>query len=163
MPCLGGKGWKMKTASAGKELIKHFESCRLKAYPDPGTGGAPWTIGWGHTKGVKQGDTCTLAQADAWFDEDLEEHEGYVNQLVQVPITQNQFDALVSFCYNVGPDIDADTIAEGLGDSTLLKKLNAGDYAGAADEFRKWTRSGGRVMPGLIRRREMERELFLRA
>lgn len=153
----------MKTGTAGKELIKHFESCRLKAYPDPGTGGEPWTIGWGHTKGVKRGDVCTLQQADAWFEEDLEEHEGYVNQLVKVPLTQNQFDALVSFCYNVGPDIDADSIAEGLGDSTLLKKLNAGDYDGAADEFRKWTRSGGRVMPGLIRRREMERELFLRA
>lgn len=145
----------MKTASAGKELIKHFESCRLKAYPDPGTGGAPWTIGWGHTGGVRPSDTCTLAQADAWFDEDLEEHEGYVNQLVKVLLTQNQFDALVSFCYNVGPT--------NLSSSTLLRKLNEEDYAGAAAQFLRWNKASGRVLPGLTRRREMERELFLRA
>lgn len=147
----------MKTSAAGIALIKSFESCRLAAYDD---GVGVWTIGWGHTKGVKPGDVCTQQQADDWFDEELQEFEGYVNQLVTVPLTQNQFDALVSFTYNVGPDIDSDTIAEGLGDSTLLRKLNAGDYFGAAAEFQKWNRAGGQVMRGLTRRREAERALF---
>lgn len=148
----------MKTSPTGIALIKSFESCRLAAYQDSG---GVWTIGWGHTKGVKQGDTCTQAQADAWFDQELPEYEGYVNQLVRVSLSQHEFDALVSFTYNIGPDIDADNIAEGLGDSTLLRKLNAYDYVGAANEFPKWNRVGGQVVNGLTRRRHAERRMFL--
>lgn len=150
----------MKTGAKGQALIKSFESCKLKAYPDPKTGGAPWTIGWGHTgPEVKPGLVWTQAQADAAFLSDLAVFERDVTSLVKVPLTQNQFDALVSFAYNVGSDIDADDNAEGLGDSTLLKKLNAGDYAGAADEFLKWRKPIN--LPGILRRRKAERALFL--
>lgn len=150
----------MKTGAKGQALIKSFEDCRLRAYPDPKTGGAPWTIGWGHTgPEVKPGLVWTQAQADAAFLSDLAAFERDVTSLVKVPLTQNQFDALVSFAYNVGSDIDADDIAEGLGDSTLLRKLNAGDYAGAADEFLKWRKPIN--LPGILRRRKAERVLFL--
>lgn len=152
----------MKASERGRAFIKSFESCRLEAYPDPGTGGEPWTIGWGHTGSeVKPGLIWTQEQADQAFDDDLAQFEGAVNSLVKASLNQNQFDALVSFAFNVGPDIDADEMAEGLGDSTLLKKLNAGDYRGAAEEFPKWNKSGGKVMPGLVRRRAGERTMFL--
>lgn len=152
----------MKTSKDGQRLIKDFEGLELEAYPDPGTGGAPWTIGYGHTgPEVKPGLTWTKDQAEQTLRSDLEPFERDVTQLVTVPINQNQFDALVSFCFNVGSDIDSDDIAEGLGDSTLLKKLNAGDYQGAADEFPKWNRAGGKVMAGLTKRRNAERDLFL--
>lgn len=150
----------MRTSEKGQALIKSFESCKLKAYPDPKTGGAPWTIGWGHTgPEVKPGLVWTQAQADETFIVDLADFERDVESLVKVPLTQGQFDALVSFAYNVGSDIDEDDIAEGLGDSTLLKKLNAGDYAGAADEFPKWRKPIS--LPGILRRRQAERALFL--
>ena len=142
----------------GLTLIKHFESCELKAYDD---GGGVWTIGWGHTKGVKRGDTCTQAEADAWLLEDLVDAERAVHILVKAPINQHQYDALVSFAFNVGGDIDSDAIAEGLGDSTLLRKLNGGDYVGAAQEFPKWNKDNGRVLQGLVRRRAAEQNLFL--
>ena len=152
----------MKTSERGRAFIKGFENCRLEAYPDPGTGNEPWTIGWGHTgPEVKPGLVWTQEKADQVFDDDLSQFERDVMSLVTVPLSQSQFDALVSFAFNVGPDIDADDIAEGLGDSTLLKKLNAGDYQGAADEFPKWNKSGGKVMPGLVRRRAGERSMFL--
>lgn len=152
----------MKISERSRAFIKSFENCRLEAYPDPGTGGEPWTIGWGHTgPEVKPGLIWTQEQADQAFDKDLSQFEGDVTSLVKVTLNQNQFDALVSFAFNVGSDIDADDIAEGLGDSTLLKKLNAGDYPGAADEFLKWKKSGGKVMPGLERRRAGERATFL--
>ncbi len=148
----------MRLGEAGAALIKSYEALRLEAYlPTPDD--VP-TIGWGHTKGVKMGDTCTEEQAEAWFREDVAEFEGYVNELVSVPLTQNQFDALVSFAFNVGPDIDADTIPEGLGDSTLLKKLNAGDYHGAARCFKAWNKQRGKVLAGLTRRRAEEARLF---
>src|SRR3990167_7938116 len=121
----------MKTSPAGIALIQHFESCRLEAYQDEG---GVWTIGWGHTEGVCSGDVVTQHQADILFEQDLEWFERGVDRLVRVPLTQGQFDALVSFAYNVGLDEDTDTKAEGLGDSTLLRKLNAGDYPGAKAE-----------------------------
>lgn len=152
----------MKTSTNGVQVLHYFESCRLTAYPDPGSkDGKPWTIGFGHTgPDVYPGLIWTREQADAAFVADLGRFERDVVQLVKVPINQGHFDALVSFVYNVGSDIDTDTIAEGLGDSTLLRKLNAGDFAGAADEFPKWNKNDGKVMLGLRRRRAAERALF---
>ncbi|HHQ4796638.1 lysozyme [Aeromonas hydrophila] len=146
----------------GVAVAHYFESCKLQAYPDPGSkNGEPWTIGWGHTgPEVKCGLVWTQQQADDTFLVDIARFERDVTNLVKVPLTQGQFDALVLFAYNVGSDIDADTIAEGLGDSTLLRKLNAGDYEGAALEFRKWNKNDGKVMRGLIRRRAAEECLF---
>ena len=138
--------------AAGLALLKSFEGCKLTAYPDPGTGGEPWTIGWGHTGGVKRGDTCTQAQADAWLLQDLDRFEQAVERLVSVTLTQNQFDALVSFAYNCGQG--------SLQTSTLLRKLLAGDYAGAQQQFSRWNRANGKEMPGLTRRRAAEAELF---
>lgn len=148
----------MNLGPQGVALIKRFEGLRLSAYLCPA---GVWTIGYGHTRGVKQGDTCTVEQAEAWLLEDAAEAIAAVNRLTKVPLTQNQFDALVSFTFNLGADEDEDTKAEGLGDSTLLRLLNAGDYDSAAGQFEKWVRAGGRVVPGLVRRREAERELFL--
>ena len=100
-------------------------------------------------------------EASVMLERILSQFEADVISLVKVPLTQNQFDALVSFAFNVGSDIDADTIAEGLGDSTLLKKLNRKDYLGAANEFLKWNKCKGVVSKGLTNRRTRERELFL--
>jgi lysozyme len=135
----------------GLRIIKHFEKCRLKAYlPTPDD--VP-TIGWGHTLGVELGDTCSQEQADVWLKEDCQDAENAVNYYVRLPITQNQFDALVSFVFNIGgPRFRA---------STLLRKLNSGDYAGASAEFPHWRLQKGKVLNGLIKRRAMERELFL--
>lgn len=152
----------MKISNNGLSLIKSFEGLELEAYPDPGSGGDPWTIGYGHTgSDVRKGLVWTDAQADKALRQDVARFEHDVTNLVTVPVNQNQFDALVCFAFNVGSDIDSDDVAEGLGDSTLLKKLNAGDYSGAADEFPKWNKSRGKVMNGLTRRRNAERELFL--
>lgn len=152
----------MRLSPNGVAVAHYFESCKLTAYPDPGSSdGKPWTIGWGHTgPEVVKGLVWTQAQADAQFLVDVARFERDVTSLVKAPLTQGQFDALVLFAYNVGSDIDADTIAEGLGDSTLLRKLNAGDYEGAALEFRKWNKNDGKVMRGLIRRRAAEECLF---
>ncbi|NLU14780.1 MAG: lysozyme [Serratia liquefaciens] len=143
----------MKTSVKGREFIKGFEQLRLKAYPDPGTGGKPWTIGWGNTKGVKQGDRITQDQAEQFFSDDLAVYELTVNSAIKRPMTQNQFDAMVSLAFNIGGSAFAG--------STLVKKFNTGDAKGAADEFPKWKNSGGKVMPGLVKRRTAEREVFL--
>lgn len=145
------------------EIVKEFEGFSSRAYRCPA---GVWTIGYGTTVypgglKVKAGDICTAQQAEAWLAHDLSSVAADVNSLVTVALTQGQFDALVSFAYNTGSDIDADNIPEGLGDSTLLRKLNAGDTAGAADEFLKWVNGGGKKLPGLVRRRKAERELFL--
>lgn len=152
----------MKISNNGLNLIKTSEGLELEAYPDPGSGGDPWTIGYGHTgPEVRKGLVWSDAQADKALRQDVAQFERDVTSLVTVPVNQNQFDALVSFAFNVGSDIDSDDIAEGLGDSTLLKKLNAGDYTGAANEFPKWNKSGGKVLSGLTKRRNAERSLFL--
>jgi len=152
----------MQLSSNGVEFIHGFETCGLTAYPDPGSkDGKPWTIGWGHTgPEVVKGLKWTQEQADQAFLKDTASTVAGVNLLVTTPLTQGQFDAIVSFAYNVGLDIDADTIAEGLGDSTLLRKLNSGDYAGARAEFAKWNKNDGKVMLGLRRRRYGEQLLF---
>lgn len=147
----------------GIALIHGFESCRLEAYPDPGSAdGKPWTIGWGSTgRDIGPGVKWTQAQADARFASDLAKFEDGVNMLLgATPTTQNQFDAIVSIAYNIGLDIDADTIAEGLGDSTLLRKHKAGDFEGAAKAFASWRFNDGREMRGLIRRRAAEAKLY---
>lgn len=152
----------MKTGSRGIALIKRFEQCRLKAYvaTEKERQRNIWTIGWGKTTGVREGDTCTQEQADEWFIDDLAKFEDGVNRLVTVPLTQPQFDALVSFAYNVGLDIDEDTKAEGLGDSTLLKLVNAGEFDQASKEFMKWVYQDGVKLNGLVARREAEKTLF---
>lgn len=143
----------MRISNKGRDFIKGFEALRLVAYPDPGTGGKPWTIGWGHTKGVKQGDRITQEQAEQFISDDLAVFELTVNSAIKRPMTQNQFDAMVSLAFNIGGSAFAG--------STLVKKFNAGDAKGAADEFPKWKNSGGKVMPGLVKRRAAERETFL--
>lgn len=155
----------MKASKDAVTLIKHFEGCHLKAYPDPGSAdGRPWTIGYGHTgKEVTKGLVWTQAQADAALRADLAQFERDVEFLVKVPLTQSQFDALVVFAYNCGSDIDSDDDAEGLGDSTLLRLLNSGDYGGASQQFARWNKNDGRVMRGLVRRRAAETALFLGA
>ncbi|GKX63846.1 hypothetical protein SOASR032_24150 [Pragia fontium] len=142
----------MQISSAGINHIKSFEGCELKAYPDPGTGGIPWTIGYGHTKGVKRGDVIDKAEAERLLKCDLAQFEQDVTRLVKVPLTQNQFDALVSFAFNAG--------VMALSTSTLLKKLNASDYAGAAGQFDRWVYAGKKRLAGLERRRRVERRMF---
>lgn len=143
----------MQISNKGRVFIKGFEALRLVAYPDPGAGGKPWTIGWGHTKGVKQGDRITKEQAEQFLSDDLAVFELTVNSAIKRSMTQNQFDAMVSLAFNIGGSAFAG--------STLVKKFNAGDAKGAADEFPKWKNSGGKVMPGLVKRRAAEREVFL--
>jgi len=153
----------MKTSSNGVQVMHYFERCKLKAYPDPGSAdGHPWTVGWGDTgPDVKPGTCISQEEADSRFARRLSrEFEPGVMSLSKVPLTQGQFDALVCFAYNVGLDIDADTKAEGLGDSTLLRMVNAGDFAGAAGQFQAWNKNDGKVMLGLRRRRAAERALF---
>lgn len=140
----------MKTGEKGLALIKHFEGLRLRAYQCSAN---VWTIGYGHTAGVRPGDAITPEQADAFLRQDVSDSEHSVSRFVRVPLTQCQFDALVSFVFNLG--------AGNFRTSTLLKKLNAGDYSGAADEFSRWINAGGKPLPGLARRREAERLLFL--
>lgn len=141
---------KMQTSENGIMLIKKFEGLRLSAYR---CSAQVWTIGYGHTKGVKPGDKITEDQANKFFLDDLSKFESEVLELVNVPLNQHQFDALISFSYNLG--------AKALGRSTLLKKLNNGNYLGAANEFHRWNRANGRVVEGLTRRRQAERDMFL--
>ena len=141
-------------------FIKSFEQCRLTAYmPTPRD--RP-TIGWGTTgPDVRMGMTWTQAQADARFARDLADFAtGVTHELRGRPSTQGQFDALVSFAYNVGLDDDADSLVEGLGDSTLLKKHLAGDYDGAAAQFALWNKQGDVVLKGLTRRRAGEAAMY---
>lgn len=156
------RGLTMKVSQNGLRVIQYFESCHLEAYPDPGSAdGHPWTIGWGATgPGIHKGVRWTQRQADERLVQDLERFEREVASLLKIQPTQGQFDALVSFAYNVGSDIDADTVAEGLGDSTLLRKFNANDMRGAVAEFRKWNKNDGKVLRGLVRRRAAEAALF---
>lgn len=130
-------------------VIRHFEGCELTAYKCPA---GVLTIGYGHTKTVTKGMVITKHRAEDLLRQDLEWCERAINTNVTVPLTQNQYDALASFIYNVG--------AGAFKKSTLLRKLNAGDYAGASAQFPRWNKGGGRVLRGLTRRRQAERELF---
>ena len=139
----------MKTDKKGIELIKEFEGCKLKAYQDSV---GVWTIGYGHTKGVKKGDVITQDQAKQFLIEDLADAENAVNRLVKVEINQNMFDALSSFTFNLG--------VGNFQSSTLLKLLNQGKYSEAAEQFPRWVFAGGQKLDGLVRRRKAEQKLF---
>lgn len=197
-PTEAPKSARRRVNRAGVDLIKAAESLELEAYPDPASPlgvactkaklymrsyrkvagweklkGDPWTIGWGHTgPEVKQGLKVTHDQAETLIQKDLEEFEKGVEALVKTSITDNQFAALVSFAYNCGLDIDEDTKTEGLGDSSLLRLVNEGKPALAAEEFLKWAnvkergpdgKPTGKLVPlrGLTIRRGAERDLFL--
>jgi GH24 family phage-related lysozyme (muramidase) len=145
----------MQTSDKGIALIKEFEGCKLTAYQDSV---GVWTIGYGWTqpvdgKPIRAGMTIKQETAERLLKTGLVSYESDVSRLVKVGMTQGQFDALVSFTYNLG--------ARSLSTSTLLRKLNAGDYAGAAAEFLRWNKAGGKALKGLTRRREAERTLFL--
>ena len=146
----------MKISEKGLSMIERFEGCLLKASNKLD---GVWTIGYGQTgsyygKRVHRGMTTTKAEAHAWLrDHSIKTYEDAVTQAVKVPLNQHQFDALVSFAYNVG--------VGALKQSTALRKLNAGDYAGAADALTMWTKCNGKVLAGLVRRRKEERALFL--
>lgn len=140
----------MRISEKGINLIKRFEGLRLEAYLD--SVDIP-TIGYGHTRGIKLGQTITQEQADAFLEEDIHEFELAIQRLVHVNLTQNQFDALVSFTFNLG--------IGSLKQSTLLKKLNAGDITGAANEFNRWVYAGGKKLTGLVKRRSAERLMFI--
>lgn len=144
----------MRISEQGLDLIKDYEGCVLTAYPDPATGGDPWTVGFGHTgPDVHPGLKITDLEADRLLEDDCLKFERGVTELVKAPrLLQHEFDALVSFAFNLG--------LENLKASMLLKKLNAEDYLGAANEFVKWNHANGKVMPGLTRRRQAEERLF---
>lgn len=154
-----------RTNKAGRGLIQRYETLKLKAYPDPKTGGEPWTCGWGCTGPDIGPDTrWTRETADRRFEEGLSESEGFVSRAVKVPLTDNQFSALVSIVNNVGPGSPKKDGIIRLKDgrpSTLLRKLNARDYQGTANEFLRWVSPGSSVEKGLRRRRTDERALFL--
>lgn len=157
----------LRLSPRGIDLIHGFEQLRLTAYPDPGSrDGLPVTCGWGTTRDedggpIPPGAVWTREKADRLFARDIAAFEQGVNLLLAgVPTTQAQFDALVSFAYNVGLDIDDDATAEGLGDSTLLRKHRAGDHAGAQAAFASWVFNDGRRLNGLVRRRAAEAALY---
>lgn len=141
----------MKATPQAEAIVKGFEKCRLVAYKPVPTD--PWTIGWGHTRGVKEGDTCTQEQADAWLEEDMQAAVDAVCAFVKVNINPGQFAALVAFVFNVG--------APAFGRSTLLKRLNESSFSLAAAEFPKWSFSGGQFLEGLHRRRLAEQAAFV--
>ncbi len=140
----------MNISSNGILFIRQWEGCNLTSYQD---GGEVWTMGWGHTCGVAAGQTITQAQADQLLLDDLQPVESTLNGKVSVPMSQNQFDALASFTFNLGN--------AALSGSTLLKLLNRADYQGAANEFPKWDHDNGKVVQGLLNRRLAEQSLFL--
>lgn len=155
----------LTTSRKGIELIHRFEGCArlrkdglIEAYPDPGTGGKPWTIGWGSTtdergEPIEPGTVWTKARADARFVQHLREFEKEVRAAIgNAPTTQNQFDAMVSLAYNIG--------SSAFRSSTLLKRHKAGEYGAAREQFKRWNRAGGRVMRGLTRRRQAEAKLY---
>lgn len=150
----------MTISKTGLDLIKHFESFFPKAYWD--ATGKCWTIGYGHTGlqhkdgTVFKGRVVTEIEALVLLDHDMDVFEARVRKYITQPLTQAQFDALVSFDFNTG----GLTLGNGKL-STLARKINEGDMTGALDEFPKWNKSGGKVLRGLIRRRAAEREMFL--
>lgn len=140
----------MSAKSVALEIIKPFESCKLKSYLCPA---GVWTIGWGSTgPDVVKGLVWTQDQADNRLLLDVTRFERGVLALLKVKLSDNQLGALISFAYNVG--------LKALGDSTLLRLLNAGDFKGASEQFLRWNKAGGKVLAGLTRRRQAEKQVF---
>jgi lysozyme len=151
----------MTPSAACVALVQEFEGCAKRrsdgsfaAYPDPASGGEPWTIGWGTTGAdVKPGVVWTQAQCDDRLAADLDAFAARVAQVIgTAPTTQHQFDAMVSFAYNLG--------VANLAGSTLLRLHKAGDHAGAQAQFARWNKAAGKVMAGLTRRRAAEAALY---
>jgi len=139
----------MNISKEGLSLIKKFEGCELEAYLCPA---GVWTIGYGHTKDVKEGDKINRDEADYLLQEEMIEYESYINDFVEVPLEQNQFDALCSWVYNLGPT--------NLKNSTMLRVLNEEKYTDVPQEIKHWNKAGGEVLDGLIKRREAEAKMF---
>ena len=133
----------------GTKLIRDFEGFRTHAYKDAV---GVWTIGYGHTKGVHENMIISMAQGEQMLLEELKEYENYVDELVKVPLHQHQYDALVSWVYNLGPT--------NFKSSTLLRKLNEGRYEEVPAEIKRWDKAGGKQLEGLTRRRNAEAEMF---
>jgi lysozyme len=140
----------MKVNQKGLDLLKHFEGLSLTSYKDIV---GRWTIGYGITEGVVPGMVITVEQAQEMLQNALEPREAAVSAMIKVPVTEDEFSALVLLAYNVG--------LANFKKSTLLKLLNAGDKSGCAKEFPKWNRAGGKEVAGLTRRRLAEQALFL--
>jgi len=139
----------MNISEEGLSLIKKFEGCELKAYRCAAN---VLTIGYGTTKGVTEDMEITKEEAESILKEEMHEYEGYINNMVKVPLEQNQFDAMVSWVFNLG--------STNLSSSTLLKKLNNSEYDEVPSQIKRWNKAGGKVLDGLIRRREAEALLF---
>ena len=139
----------MEISSEGISLIKKFEGCELEAYK---CAAGVWTIGYGHTKDVTEGMEITQAEAETMLKEELLDYCNYVDMYVQVPLEQNQFDALVSWTYNLGPT--------NLKSSTMLKVLNTGKYEDVPEQIKRWNKANGKMLDRLIRRREAESLMF---
>ena len=139
----------MKISQEGIDLIKHVEGCELESYRCSAN---VLTIGYGTTKNVVEGMKISQHQAEELLMKDLEEFEEYVEDLIDVPLEQNQFDALVAWTYNLGPT--------NLKTSTLRKVLNKGAYDDVAEQIKRWNKANGKVLKGLVRRRNAEAELF---
>jgi len=139
----------MRCNDKGLAIIRKWESLRLKAYK---CSADVWTIGWGHTKGVKQGDVCTIEKANEYFKEDLEEKELQINNL-NLQLTDNEYSALISFIFNIG--------IGNFTKSTMLRLLKQNKKIEASNEFQKWNKCKGETLDGLTKRRRDERDLFL--
>ena len=139
----------MKISQEGIALIKKFEGCELEAYK---CAAGVWTIGYGSTKGVEEGNTITQEDADNLLLEEMHEYEGYINDMVTVDLKQNEFDSLVSWVFNLGPS--------NLSSSTLLSRLNNKVWDDVPNQIKRWNKAGGQVRQGLVRRREAEALLF---
>jgi len=143
----------MKTSQEGIDLIKRFEGCKLEAYPDPGTGHVPWTIGYGHTgPDVTQGLKISQGTAEILLRQDLAKFEDAVTKYAG-KAHQNQFDAMVSLCYNIGQG--------NFSKSSVARLHRNGQYTGAAAAFLLWNKAGGKILAGLVNRRKAERNLYL--
>ena len=139
----------MRCSQEGLELIKKFEGCKLKSYK---CSAGVWTIGYGHTEDVKEGDIVSSQEADKLLRADVFKFERYVEDEVKVELEQNQFDALVAWTFNLG--------VGNLRNSTMLKKLNNADYTSVPFEMKRWNKAGGKTLDGLVRRRQAESLLF---
>ena len=139
----------MQLSKTGIELLKHFEGCELKAYQDSV---GVWTIGYGHTKGIYEGLEITQSEAEKMLVDELPEYEGYITDKIVPRLQQHEFDALVCWVYNLGPT--------NLSSSTMLKKLNAGEFKEVPFQMKRWDKAGGQPLLGLTRRRNAEALLF---